>query len=85
MNETQIKKMVEQGEFVSVKNRKKEIERYKKLASNFNKKSKKISVQISEDDLYKLKLKALTDGMDYENIVKVLIHKFVNEEIKVVL
>ncbi len=85
MNETQIKKMVEQGEFVSVKNRKKEIEKYKKLASNFNKKSKKISVEISEDDLYKLKLKALTDGMDYENIVKVLIHKFVNEEIKVVL
>ncbi len=85
MNEIQIKKMIENEEFVSVKNKENEIDKYMKYAKNFNKKNKQISLEISEDDLYKLKLKALRDGISYKNIVQSLIHKFVNEEIKVIL
>ena len=84
MKEEEIKKMVENGEFVSVKD-KKEIQKYVNLAKKFNKKNKTITIRINEDDLYKLKLKALSNGIAYQNIIQSLIHKYVNEEIKVEL
>ena len=82
MNEKEIKKMIDNGEFVSIGD-KKEIEKYVKLAKQFNKKNKTITLRISEDDLYKLKLKALSNGIGYQNIIQSLIHKYVNEEIKI--
>ncbi len=82
MREEKIKQMLENGEFVSV-NDKKEIKKYIDLAKKFNKKNKTITLRVSEDDLYKLKLKALSNGIAYQNIIQSLIHKYVNEEIKI--
>ena len=58
-------------------------ERLKELQSYIkNEKKKAISLRLSENDIYELKKKALENSIPYQNLVQMLIHKFVTNKIK---
>jgi predicted DNA binding CopG/RHH family protein len=80
--EKELLKEIENEEFISSKE---EISKYVNMAKNFNKKNKTITLRISENDLYKLKLKALESGIPYQNLIQSLIHKYVEGNLKIEL
>ena len=44
-----------------------------------SKKSRSISLRINEHDLHDLKIKAEKNGLPYQTMINVIIHKFVND------
>ena len=78
--EKDILQSVEANEWKSKNNTK---ERLKELQSYIkNEKKKAISLRLSENDIYELKKKALENSIPYQNLVQMLIHKFVTNKIK---
>ena len=78
--EKDILQSVEANEWKSKNNkdtRLKELQSYIK-----NEKKKAISLRLSENDIYELKKKALENSIPYQNLVQMLIHKFVTNKIK---
>lgn len=75
--EVKILRSAEAGEFASVKNKKKSIERYSKIARSTMRKNKVITIRISEIDLTKLKIKAAEDGIPYQTLISSSLHKLV--------
>lgn len=73
--EKNILKSAENGEFVSVLSKKREIARYSKIAKATSAKNKTISIRISEVDLIKLKAKAMQEGVPYQTLISSSIHK----------
>ena len=67
----------EQGEFVSVPDVKKSNAEYRELFSSFFQKRKNINIRISEQDLLKVKSKAIEEGIPYQTYISSLIHKHV--------
>ena len=79
--EKDILESVESDEWVSKGNLEKRTEALQGYLSNQKKKA--ISIRISESDLYKLKKKALENGLPYQNIIQMLIHQYATDKIKV--
>lgn len=67
----------EQGEFVSVPDAKKASAEYRELFSSFFQKRKNINIRISEQDLLKVKSRAIEEGIPYQTYISSLIHKHV--------
>lgn len=68
----------ERGEWQSVKNLKKEIEKHRKYAQAALKKNKRINIRISEKDLEELQTIAIEDGIPYQTLISSILHRFVN-------
>ena len=79
--EKDILESVESDEWVSKGNLEQRTEELQGYLSNQKKKA--ISIRISESDLYKLKKKALENGLPYQNIIQMLIHQYATDKIKV--
>lgn len=79
--EKSILKSVEGGEWISlVKNEKeKTVSEFKIAAKNTFAKSKSISLRLSEDDLIKLKARAMEEGLPYQTLLASIIHKHVTK------
>jgi predicted DNA binding CopG/RHH family protein len=78
--EQDILQSVKNGEWISknnTQNRLKELQSYIK-----NQKKKAISIRVNENDIYELKKKALENGIPYQNIIQILIHKFATNKIQ---
>jgi len=75
--EKDIENAVNREEFVSVKNLKKERNKYARVARNTLAKNKTISIRISERDLLRLKAKAAEEGMPYQTLISSSLHKLV--------
>lgn len=73
--EKDILKSAENGGFVSVASKKRDIVRYSKIAKATWAKNKTISIRISEADLIKLKAKAVREGVPYQTLISSSIHK----------
>ena len=73
-----ILKDFEEGKLISVKDFAKEKKRYEKYARAFLNKNKNINIRISERDLYKLKAKAMREGIPYQTLASSILHKFAN-------
>lgn len=56
-------------------NRKKALEEYAKNSLN---KTRNINIRLSERDLYRLKAKAIEEGMPYQTLSSSILHKAVN-------
>ena len=56
--------------------------RLKELQSYIKNEKKAISLRLSENDIYELKKKALENSIPYQNLVRMLIHQFVTNKIK---
>ncbi|MBN2826192.1 MAG: hypothetical protein JXQ76_12755 [Campylobacterales bacterium] len=78
--EKELLQSVEQGEWESrgnLESRIKELQSYIK-----NQKKQAISIDISENDIYALKKKALENSIPYQNIIQMLIHQYATDKIK---
>jgi predicted DNA binding CopG/RHH family protein len=77
--EQKLLKEVEAGEWVSVKNFKEEMKRYREIAKNTSSKTRNINLRISERTFSKLKIKAVEEGIPYQTLASSVLHKFVNQ------
>jgi predicted DNA binding CopG/RHH family protein len=76
-DERAIERALENGEYVSVSDRAKEIKRAQTIAQNTARKTRAINIRISERDLVRLRAAALREGVPYQTYVASLIHRSV--------
>ena len=69
-------KSIETEEWVSVNNLEEEINKAKKAAKATLTKSERMNIRISPNDLRRLKIKAIEEGMPYQTLVSSIIHKY---------
>lgn len=73
--EEELLRVFEGGEFKSVPNfeqRKKELQQ---IARNSLNKTRNINIRLSERDLYRLKAKAVKEGVPYQTLASSILHK----------
>jgi len=68
---------IENSEYVEVKKMKKEIEKAKLAAKANLNKTRNINIRLSEQDLYRIKAKAVEEGLPYQTLVSSIVHKAV--------
>ncbi len=78
-NEQQILDDFEADEFVSVPNFEKEKKRFQEVAKATLNKTRNINIRLSERDLYKLKSKAVEEGIPYQTLASSILHKSASE------
>lgn len=66
----------ERGEWKSVKNLKKEIERHRGYARQTLKKDKRVNIRISSMVLEEIQTRAIEDGMPYQTLISSILHRF---------
>ncbi len=68
---------IENGEYVEAQDMKKEIEKAKLAAKATLNKTRNINIRLSEQDLYRIKAKAVEEGVPYSALVSSIVHKAV--------
>ncbi len=68
-------KAIENGEYVSVDNLAQAKAEAKAAAKNTLNKTRNINIRLSERDLYKLKAKAIEEGIPYQTLATSILHK----------
>ncbi len=74
--ELELMKSIETESWVSVNNLEEEIKKAKKAAKATLTKSERMNIRISPNDLRRLKIKAIEEGMPYQTLVSSIIHKY---------
>ena len=74
--ELELMKSIETEGWISVNNLEEEINKAKKAAEATLKKSERMNIRISPNDLRRLKIKAMEEGMPYQTLVSSIIHKY---------
>ncbi len=62
---------------------KKEKEKYQEYARHSLNKKKRINIRMNERDLKKIQAKAIEEGLPYQSLISMLIHKFNEGKIKI--
>ena len=75
--EQEIENSIEKGEWISVRNLKKEMTRHQKIAEN-TLKDTRINLRISHNDLLGIKKEASNDGIPYQTWIRRILHKYLN-------
>jgi len=83
--EKQLIKDIENNEFVSVPNVKKEIKRYASYARNYLKKEKRITLRVAKRDIEKSQEKAIETRIPYQTLIGSLIKQYVNGKISIAI
>ena len=73
---------VEQEEWVSIPDHRKEAKRYQDYARATFRKDKRVNIRISEKDLTKIQKRALQEGLPYPTLISSILHKFVTGQLK---
>jgi len=74
---------IENDEWVPVTgDKRQEIEKALDSAKRTLKKDKRMNIRISERDLKNLKIKALEEGIPYQTLVSMILHKYVTGKLK---
>lgn len=73
--EIELAKSLEAEEWVSDLT-KKEKKQYEEYARNSLTKQKRINIRITERDLKKIQAKAIEEGLPYQSLISMLIHKY---------
>ncbi len=73
-DEQELLDAVEAGEFVSVNFEEEKVKAQAAAKATLNK-SRNINIRLSERDLYKLKAKAIEEGIPYQTLASSLLHK----------
>ena len=76
--EKDILESYERGEWVPVKNVKKEVKRLHQYAKNTLQKDKRINIRMSSKDLDQVQVIAVQEGIPYQTLVSSIIHKYVS-------
>ncbi len=74
--EKEILDALERGTLKQVPNVEKEMRRYQKLASDFCRKTDRITIRISPEDKESLKARAREEGIPYQTLLSSIIHKY---------
>ena len=77
-DERDVLESYERGEWVPVKNPKKEIKRLQQYAKNTLQKDKRINIRMSSKDLDQVQVMAVQEGIPYQTLVSSIIHKYVS-------
>jgi predicted DNA binding CopG/RHH family protein len=77
-DERELLDSVESGEWRSVKDRGREIARYRRVAEATFKKDRRINIRLSSKDLAALQKRALEEGVPYQTLVSSILHKYVS-------
>ena len=77
LDEDEILKDFEAGEFVPVKNSKGEMLRAKEAANNYMKRDSRVNLRITGADLNMVRRIAVEEGLPYQTLLASIIHKFV--------
>ncbi|MBI5249270.1 MAG: antitoxin [Desulfomonile tiedjei] len=76
--EKDILESYERGEWVPVKDAKKEIKKLQQYAKNTLQKDKRINIRMSSKDLDEVQVIAAREGIPYQTLVSSIIHKYVS-------
>lgn len=74
--EKEILDAFEKGQLKRVPNAGKEIKRFQKYASEYCKKTDRITIRISPEDKESLKERAREEGIPYQTLLSSIIHKY---------
>lgn len=80
--EEQILHDFETGSFESVPEVQKEVKRHAAIAKTTLDKSANVNLRLSQQDIYKVKAKAIEKGIPYQTILSSLIHQYASGKIK---
>jgi len=75
--EKDILESYERGEWRSIKNAKKGMEKLRHYARNTLQKDKRISFRMSSKDLNQVQLIAVQEGIPYQTLISSILHKYV--------
>jgi predicted DNA binding CopG/RHH family protein len=75
--EKEILSAYEKGDFKSIPNVKKEIEKYRRYAKYTLQKNKRMNIRISERDLIHIQRKAVEEGLPYQTFISSILHKYI--------
>jgi len=78
VEEKDILESYERGEWVTVKNPKKEIAKLRRYAKNTLQKDKRINIRMSSKDLDQVQVIAAQEGIPYQTLVSSILHKYVS-------
>jgi predicted DNA binding CopG/RHH family protein len=76
--EKDILESYENGEWVSVKDSKKEINKLQQCAKDTLNQNKRVSIRMTSKDLDQVQLIAVQEGIPYQTLVSNIIHKYVS-------
>ena len=79
--EKEIIESFEKGDWRPIEDLQHEIKKLKRVAKNTAKKSKRINIRISEQDLIALRSKALQLGIPYQTLVSSIIHRYLKGDL----
>jgi predicted DNA binding CopG/RHH family protein len=69
---------IEKGEWQSISDLQKEIEKSKEIARATLRKDQRMNIRISKKDLDALKVRAIEEGIPYQTLVSRIIHKYLS-------
>ncbi len=75
--EKEVLNAYEKGDFKSVPNVKKEIEKYRGYAKSTLQKNKRMNIRISERDLIHIQRKTIEEGLPYQTFISSILHKYI--------
>jgi predicted DNA binding CopG/RHH family protein len=76
--EKELMESIENDEWRSVKNFKKEKENAELAARNTLKKDKRINLRLTQKDYHQIQVKAIEEGTPYQTLISSIIHKYLN-------
>jgi predicted DNA binding CopG/RHH family protein len=76
----EIEVALENGTLESIADFEEEKKRLQQIARNTLNKTRNINIRLSERDLYKLKAKAIEEGMPYQTLASSILHKATAEK-----
>jgi len=76
--ERDLMESIENDEWSSVKNLKKEKEKARLAARNTLKKDKRINLRLTQKDYHQIQIKAIEEGIPYQTLISSIIHKYLN-------
>jgi len=81
-DEKELLRSVEDNEWESVPDLKKELKRYQVIAKNSLKKDQRINIRLASKDLMDLQTKAMQEGLPYQTLIPSVLHKYVTGQLK---
>lgn len=69
----------ERGEWIPVKDQARARKKAMEAARNTLNKTRNINIRLTQRDLFKLKAKAIKEGIPYQTLVASILHRFTNE------
>ena len=75
-NEEKILASFDKDEFSTIKDKRKETDRYRSYTKTSLNREKNINIRLSERDLQKIKAKAAEKGIPYQTLVASILHQY---------